>query len=236
MIPLVVLQARFASTRLPGKALAPIAGRTILSRCLTRLRMARAGKVLLATTANREDDALAAVATADGIPVFRGPEHDVLHRTLLAARQMGATHVIRATADNPAVDVNAARRVLNVLLSSGVDYATEYGLPVGAAVEAMTTIALAKADALAVRDDDREHVTLMMKRDRLFNAIAVPAPPRLCRPDLRFTVDTLQDLSYMRGVLTCADGGTREPSLTAVIRAAESCAPGPAVHSKAACE
>ncbi len=227
MIPLIVLQARFASTRLPGKALAEIDGRSVLSRCLARLRMSRAGKVILATTVNPEDDTLAAVAIAAGIPVFRGSERDVLLRTLQAARQMGASHVVRATADNPAVDADAARRTLDVLLSSGADYVVEYGLPIGAAVEAMTTIALAKADALAVRDDDREHVTLMMKRDRLFHAIAVPAPAVLCRPDLRFTIDTLEDLAYMRAVLPRAGAtGAVEPPLADIIGAAEALAPG----------
>lgn len=220
---IIVLQARLASRRLPGKALALIGGRPILARCLDRLQAGGAAPVVLATTTNREDDMLAAVAIGQGVPVVRGPDADVLRRFLMVAERFGADYIIRATADNPAVDIDAPRRVLQVLVGSFVDYVTESGLPYGAAVEAVTVDALRKADAMVVDTSDREHVTRLVRCNRLFQAIEVAAPRAVHRPNLRLTVDTLHDLAHMRRVLSAFDDDTIEPPLAAIVAAATAC-------------
>ena len=148
----IILQARMASTRLPGKVLEPIGARSLLGHCIARLRIGSAAPVMLATTLAADDDCLVAAAAPYGIPVFRGPEHDVLLRYVHAARSMGARYVVRATADNPAIDIDGPERVLRDLRASGADYVVEAGLPYGACVEAITTDALNRA---ALRRDRR---------------------------------------------------------------------------------
>src|SRR4029077_10420758 len=113
-----------------------------LGHCIARLRVGSAAPVMLATTLAAADDCLVAAAAPDGIPVFRGPEHDVLLRFVHAARSMDARYVVRATADNPAIDIDGPERVLRDLRASGADYVVEAGLPYGACVEAMTVDAL----------------------------------------------------------------------------------------------
>ena len=218
---LIVLQARFASRRLPGKALALVGSRSILARCLDRLRMGSAAPVVLATTTNAEDDALAAVAEREDVPVVRGPENDVLHRFVMAAARFGARYIVRATADNPAVDIDAPGRVLEMLVATGADYVAESGLPYGCGVESIAADALRKADALATSNYDREHVTPLIRREPLFRAIDIAAPAALCRPHLRLTVDTLSDLAFMRRVMLELGNPATEPTLAAVIHGAE---------------
>ena len=46
----IILQARYASSRLRGKALEQVGGRTILEQCLRRLIQAGVARVVLATT------------------------------------------------------------------------------------------------------------------------------------------------------------------------------------------
>ena len=218
---IIVLQARFASRRLSGKALALIGGRPILARCLDRLQASGAAPVVLATTTNREDDTLAAVAIGQGVPVVRGPDADVLRRVLMVAERFGADYIIRATGNNPAVDIDAPQRVLQTLVDSDFDYVIESGLPHGAAVEAVTVDALHKAEAMAVDSADREYVTSLVRSHRLFQAIEVPAPRAVHRPDLHLAVDTMHDLAYMRGVLAAFADDTIEPPLAAIVAAAD---------------
>ena len=218
---IIVLQARLASRRLPRKALALIGARSILARCLDRLQAGGAAPVVLATTTNREDDTLAALAIAQGVPVVRGPEADVLRRFLIAAERFGADYIVRATGDNPAIDIDAPSRVLRTLIDSDVDYVTESGLPYGAAVEAVTVDALRKADAMSLDASDREHVTQAVRCDRVFQAVEIAAPRDVHRPDLRLTVDTLHDLAFMRRVLSMFPDDTVEPSLAAIVAAAD---------------
>lgn len=218
----ILLQARMASSRLPGKALHRIGARTLLGHCLARLQAGRAAPVMLATTRRPDDDALAALAALAGVAVFRGEEDDVLGRFVGAARLVGARFVVRATADNPAVDIDAAERVLARLRASGSDHVIEQGLPCGAAVEGVTVDALERASRLAVDPADREHVTTLIRRDTAqFAPLVVDAPAGLRRPDLRLTVDTPEDLAFMRELYGQVTGGTGEPPLAAFIDAAD---------------
>ena len=196
----IVIQARMGSARLPGKSLAPIGGRSLLARVVERLLHQGELPVVLATTTLLEDDLLCEEADRLGVTVVRGSADDVLGRYAFAASLLGAPAIIRATADNPAVDLDAPLRTLDILLRSGADYVADYGLPLGGTVEAMTTAALVRAAALATEPYDREHVTPFVRRDGRSRAIDALAPTALRRPDLRFTVDTADDLDYMRRI------------------------------------
>jgi spore coat polysaccharide biosynthesis protein SpsF len=204
----IVLQARMGSRRLPGKVLAEIAGRPLLEWCLRRLAAGGVGPVVLATTTLAADDALVDLADRLGVPTVRGPEDDVLQRFSLAADYLDARFFIRATADNPAVDIDAPGRVIAAIAAAGADHVVERGLPIGAAVEAVRTAALYQALAQARAPYDREHVTPYLYRTPgRFLAVAPEAPPGLRRPDLRLTVDTADDLSFVREVLARTESG-----------------------------
>jgi len=219
----ILLQARVRSRRLPGKTLAPLAGRSVLSHCLIRLAHARVAPVILATSTEAADDQLVDEAHLHGVETFRGPEHDVLQRFLLAASRYRPRYIVRATADNPAVDIDGPRRVLDLIDRLGADHICERDLPYGAAVEAIRVSALWEAGARASDPVDREHVTTYMRRhSERFRIIAPEAPARLRRPDLRFTVDTAEDLTYMRDVFAAAGAGRSLVPLGDLIDAADS--------------
>jgi spore coat polysaccharide biosynthesis protein SpsF len=198
---LVILQARMGSSRLPGKVLASLGVRSVLAQCVERLRAAHVGEVVVATTTRPEDEAVVAECAALDVEVMRGPVDDVLARFVAAAAGWTGPYVVRATADNPLVDVDGAARLLRVL-DAGADYAVEDGLPLGAAVEAMRTEVLREAAASASSPYDREHVTPFIRQstDR-FDVRLVPAPFDLRRPSLRLTVDTRDDLQFVRSLV-----------------------------------
>lgn len=216
----IILQARLGSTRLPGKVLAPIAGRTILDHCITRLGTSGL-PVIVATTEQAEDDAVVRAAGKLGVPVFRGAEHDVLSRFIGAARAYGLTEIVRATADNPLVDAAGVTRAMAFRQRVGADHVIECGMPIGTAVEALSLDALERADAWAADPYDREHVTSFIRRDTRFTALRAVAPGDVRRPGLRLTVDTPEDLEFIRSIYASLDCGRDIPALTAVIRAAD---------------
>jgi len=217
----IVLQARMGSRRLPGKTLAMLAGQTVLAHCVERLRAASGLPVVLATTTRAEDDCLVEQGDALGVAVVRGPDEDVLRRFLLAAEQWSLTEIVRATADNPAVDIDAPRRVLELLRSSGSDHVTETGLPYGTAVEAVAVPSLIRAAAMTEDPGDREHVTAFLVRDPRFVSLQAPAPASVHRPGLRLTVDTAEDLDFVRKVFQRSGAPQPRPvPLSALIAAA----------------
>jgi spore coat polysaccharide biosynthesis protein SpsF len=217
----IVLQARMGSLRLPGKSLAPIAGRTLLARVVERLRTRADLPVVLATTTLLEDDLLCEEAERLEIAVLRGSADDVLGRFAFAASVLGVSAIVRATADNPAVDLDSPYRTLEILQRSGADYVVDYGLPLGGTVEAIAVPALVRAAALATDAYDREHVTPFIRRDARSRAVDSLAPTALRRPDLRFTVDTADDLDYMRRVYQEAGVSAAPAPLDVFIAAAD---------------
>lgn len=216
----VVLQARMGSTRLPGKVLERVGRWTILEHCVRRLIPA-GHPVIVATTTASEDEAIETAARAIGAHVFRGDEADVLSRYRGAAREFALTHVVRATADNPFVDGEGVGRTLQFLERVGADHVVECGLPVGAAVEAVTVEALDRAAALVSDPYDREHVTSFIRRDSRFRALRAVAPGSIRRPGLRLTVDTPDDLEFVRHVHGDVGAPEAIAPLTAVIAAAD---------------
>lgn len=196
---LVFLQARMGSTRLPGKVLMAIHGQSILERAIRRLRASSVvDAVAVLTTHRQEDDAIVEECTRLGAWVYRGPDADVLARFYEAAQVFRPDIVIRATADNPLIDIGSLARIVAALRAGGLDLCMEKDLPYGAATEAMTAEALARVHARASEAHHREHVTLYMKEHPEEFALGFPLSPAEIRyPQIRVTVDTPEDFAFV---------------------------------------
>jgi spore coat polysaccharide biosynthesis protein SpsF len=193
------LQARMGSTRLPGKVLMPIQGKSILERAVSRLRASEGIEaVAVLTTSLHEDDCIVGEARRLGALVYRGPGQDVLRRFQEAAEIFKPAVIIRATADNPLIDMGSVARIVLALRSANMDFCMENDLPYGAATEALTAQALAKTHAMTGDPRHREHVTLHIKETPgEFRVAYLRAPEHLRYPRLRVTVDTPEDLSFV---------------------------------------
>ncbi len=193
---LIVLQARMGSQRRPGKVLAPLAGTPLVAYCIARLRAAGVGPIVVATTTDPGEAPLLALCASLGVEVFTGAVHDVLARyAAVVEAHPAARYVLRATGDNPFVDIGTPARVLKAL-QAGADYAVEEALPLGAAVEGVSRDVLLQAQREAASPYDREHVTPWVRRaDGIVRALPL-APGPVRAPDVRLTVDTPDDLAY----------------------------------------
>lgn len=191
------MQARTTSTRLPRKALLPVAGYP--SAILAALRASnQKHHTILATSDDRTDDELAAEARRNGLIVFRGPLQDVLRRYALATAGLpDDAVVVRLTGDNVVPDGTFVNELVQAFTSSGAECmgmdSQLSGMPYGLGGEAFSVVALRKADSLAVAPFDREHVGPWMKRNC---SAAVFGPARLTNEDfshLRCTIDDEPD-------------------------------------------
>jgi spore coat polysaccharide biosynthesis protein SpsF len=144
-----VIQARMGSTRLPGKVLRDIGGKTMLARVVRRMQCAASlSQVVVATTTSPADKAIVAECERLGIPAFRGDEQDVLDRYYQAAQAHRADVVVRVTSDCPLIDPGVVDEVVRAFLDAEPDYASntlERTYPRGLDTEVMTMAALARA-------------------------------------------------------------------------------------------
>ena len=200
----IVVSARMASSRRPGKALADLAGRPLLDVLLDRMRAVRGvSGVVLATSVRPENDALAAVAERQGVGVFRGDEDDVLRRHLDCARFLGAEHVVRVTGDNPLTDVETTEALIAQHLAEGADYTYVPGdaLLMGILSEVISTEALARAWERGDARHRSELMTLYMKEHPAEFRIALGTlAAGLYRPRYRLTVDEPEDVALVQAL------------------------------------
>ena len=192
------------STRLPGKVMMDLAGRPMLERQLERLaRCTRVDEVVLAVTTNPDDEPLVDLARRLGVRWYRGSEHDVLARYVGAARESNAELVVRITSDCPLIDATETDAVVAELQERRLtcDYASncvERHLPRGLDCEALWVDVLERIGRMASSAPAREHVTWFCYAERpdLFALHGVRRP--FDAPDLRWTVDTAEDLTMVR--------------------------------------
>jgi spore coat polysaccharide biosynthesis protein SpsF len=201
----IVVQARMQSSRLPGKVLLDLEGRPLLQRVLERLRRcAHADEIVLAVPDVPADDPLVDLARRLDVRWYRGSEHDVLARYAGAAREARADLVVRVTSDCPLIDPGETDAVIQELQTrrASCDYASnrlEPHLPRGLDTEALWRDVLERTDRLATSGPAREHVTWFCYAERpdLFTLHSV-LRPELAAHDLRWTVDTEDDLTMVR--------------------------------------
>jgi spore coat polysaccharide biosynthesis protein SpsF len=225
---IAIIQGRMSSARLPGKILADIAGQPMLQRVFIRTsRAAAITETLFATTTDPSDDPVAEYCDFSGIPFRRGSLYDVLDRYYQAAKQARADVVVRVTADCPVIDPVLIDNVVNTLLEDKYDFVCNRlpppwhrTYPIGLDVEACTFEVLEKAWNEAREPQHREHAmpyfyegVELTTINRLLQTGVSPRGFNIALlhhttdfGDYRWTVDTPEDLEFMRQVYAHFNG------------------------------
>ena len=158
-----VTQARYGSSRLPGKVLKKIAGATLLEIQLRRAsRSGLTNKLIVATTHEPESEEICNIAAQCGASCFKGSMDDVLDRYYQAVKNEQADYIVRITSDCPLVDPVLIDEIINHTITNKLDYCTNAQsgtYPDGMDVEVFTFAALETAWKEANVKSEREHVT-----------------------------------------------------------------------------
>ena len=161
-----VIQARMASTRLPGKVLRPlINGNPLLLHMIERVQAAQlVGTVVVATTNLPEDRVIFDTCQAADVFCMIGHPDDLLDRHFQAGLAYEADVVVKIPSDVPLIDPAIIDRVIGAYLADPDQYDFVSNLhpqsyPDGNDVEVMRMSALETAWQEATRDFEREHTT-----------------------------------------------------------------------------
>ncbi|AFG37734.1 cytidylyltransferase domain-containing protein [Spirochaeta africana] len=212
----ILLQARIDSQRLPRKILLPIAGKPLLQHAMENL-LAVPADVYAVVTDEASLPELQPLCGRCGFQVIAGHPTDVLARYHRAAEQLGLDTVVRATGDNPLVSPEIADASLQLARQTAADYAGLLHPPYGTAVEVLRADALARAYRDAASSGEREHVTAYIYGNPELFRLALQPAPDSWRSSARVTVDTPEDLAYMRRLFAELYSGSPIP-ITDVIQ------------------
>lgn len=206
---LLITQARYGSTRLPGKVLKKINGHSLLEILLSRLAKCKnTDKILIATTDQKQDDLIVQEANKCNTDFFRGSESDVLDRYYKAASHYRPNWIVRITSDCPLIDPALIDEIIGFAQKNKVDYCSNVlieNYPDGQDIEVFTFEALEKAWKEAVLDSDREHVTpYIRKNSSFFQKNAFTSLNYPCESDfskIRMTVDEQADFDLIERLI-----------------------------------
>lgn len=211
----VMIQARMASSRLPGKVLTELDGKPLLWYVVRQSRLSKAGKVAVLTTDLPEDDGLATFAASVGADCYRGSEEDVLLRFHGAAGSLNAEVIVRVTGDCPLIDPTVVNTAIDEFKKGECDYLHTSGRwPDGLDVEVFSMDTLERLHRKAERGYQREHVTRYI-HDNPAEFVVQTIEPDGDFSDERWTVDEPRDLEMVEGLLKQIGG--RPVTMAAVL-------------------
>ncbi|CAM2881777.1 cytidylyltransferase domain-containing protein [Clostridium sporogenes] len=197
-----IVQARVGSTRLPGKVLKKICGKTILEHDIDRLRRVKnIDEIIIATTTLKKDNDIVKECKILGVKYFRGSEDDVLSRYYYAAKENNADVVVRITSDCPLIDPEISENIIKYYIDNKnkYDYVSntiDRTYPRGLDTEVFSFKALEKAFKEAVSSRDKEHVTPYIWRNSKFFKLSQYKNSKNYS-DLRWTLDTIEDFELI---------------------------------------
>lgn len=200
------MQARMSSTRLPGKVMLPVLGKSLLERMMERLNRSKlAGTIVVATTQDGEDDVIAQLCADNGWNCFRGDKYDLLDRHYQAAKFYNAGIVLKIPSDCPLIDHRIIDEVIKYFLGHDFDFVSNLHpatYPDGNDVEVMTFEALEKAWREATRDFEREHTTpyIWEHPEKFSTGNFVWPTGRNWSMSHRFTIDYPEDYAFIKAV------------------------------------
>ncbi len=205
MKTVIIVQARMTSTRLPGKVLKEVLGKSLLEYQLERLKRVKlADDIIIATTENATDLPIVALCKKLNVNYFRGSEHDVLARYYHAAKCYEAGIVIRITADCPVIDPQIVDNIIQFYIDNRnvYDYVStgDDSYPRGMNTEVFSFKVLEEAFVYAVKEYEREHVTPYMYQHPEKYKVGI-LPYKEDESQHRWTVDTPEDFALIKKII-----------------------------------
>lgn len=201
-----IIQARMASSRLPGKIMLQACGKTMLEHMVSRVKQSKKlDEIIVATTINKLDDVIENWCIKNNIKCFRGPENDVLKRFKLAKDFFSVDIIVRLCSDCPLIDPKIIDDVIEVFELNNFDFVSNSfptegrKYPDGMGVEVFSSKLLEESDIFAKKPSEKEHVTFFMWMQ--------PQKYKIFRLDykkdisnFRLNLDYIQDYYLIRSV------------------------------------
>jgi len=160
----LIIQARMTSTRLPGKVMLPLCGKTVLEVMIERFHHFKEN-IIIATTNDGTEEPIVKLCKKLHVNYYRGDTQNVLSRYYEAAVAFGANDndiIVRCTSDCPLIDQDIILKCIDYYAKGNYDYVSnclKRTYPRGLDCEVFNFQALTAAFRNALLESEKEHVT-----------------------------------------------------------------------------
>lgn len=196
----VFIQARFGSTRLPGKVLETILGKQMLQLQIERVSScSTVDKIVVVTSTSVEDLEIVKLCKDIGVDVFCGNLENVLDRFYQAAKKYKPEHIVRLTGDCPLIDPKIIDSTVHLYLEEKCEYGTNCmppSYPDGLDVEVFNFHILETAWKEARLPSQLEHISVFFEdQPERFKISNLAYKEDLS--GMRWTVDEPEDFEFV---------------------------------------
>ena len=190
----IFLSIRNKATRLPGKVLLQLKGKTLTEHLIDRLKNAKTiSQIILCTSTNPSDDVLVEIAKNNNIEFFRGSEDDKLDRYMNASKKFSTDFIVVVDGDDIFCDPIFIDECVIEFKQTQADYITVKDLPVGITPFCIKKEALERVCKLK-NEINTEVWGSYFTNTNLFNTVFIKVlNSKLRRPDIRLTLDYKED-------------------------------------------
>lgn len=201
-----IVQARMGSTRLPGKVMKDLQGKSVLHHVIQRVKQSNLiDEIIIATTKHKRDEVIVEEAKRNHVNFFRGSEEDVLSRYYHSAVEFGLDAIVRITSDCPLVDPSVIDEVIDFYLNNNFVLVTNGGAgdndrtyPRGLDIAIFSFNVLEEAYENATQQYQREHVTPYIYEK--FSDEIYRYKNERDLSDYRLTLDTPEDYDLIKKI------------------------------------
>jgi len=199
---IAIIQARMSSSRLPGKVLRPLAGKPMIWQIVERARACcLVDSVVVATSVETSDDALAEYCAQTGIDCHRGSLiNNVLSRYLEVLENKPHDYYVRITGDCPLIHPVFIDNQIHALTAHDGDMISlDAPAPLLGGQGVHSSRSLYRVAATSTNPDDLEHVgsRYFTENPEEFRSIGLDLPAHLYDIRWRITVDEEADYRMM---------------------------------------
>lgn len=202
---LIIVQARFSSTRLPGKVLKKIRDKPLLWYIANKINQAQIKHKLIIATGHLEaNQPIIEFAKKNNIDLFIGDEDDVLDRYYQTAKHFKGDIIVRITSDCPLIDPKIIDQLLEIYLDGNYDYLSNVHPPTypdGYDIEIFSFKALETAWKKAKLPSEREHVTPYIWKNQSKEFTIKNIKNNIDYSKYRLTVDTPADFKLLSVII-----------------------------------
>jgi sialic acid synthase SpsE/spore coat polysaccharide biosynthesis protein SpsF (cytidylyltransferase family) len=203
----IIVLCRYNSSRLPGKALKLINGRSILGHILDRLDYV-SNQVIVATSDQKSDDEIEIFCNYSNIECFRGSLDNVSDRFLSCAKHYGLDYAVRINGDNFFTPWDILSQMIAIAKTRKFHFITNVlkrTFPKGMSIEIIQTEFYSE-NIKKFDDYDKEHVTsFFYKNESIGDRFNFYNDNNSETKDLDLALDNLKDFEFIKEIVLKMD-------------------------------
>ena len=198
----IIVQARYSSSRLPGKILKKINNKTLFEILILRLKKIKnINNIIIACTDNYNDIKIIKLCKKMNLKYYIGSEKNVLERFYLAAKKYKSKNIIRVTSDCPLIDPKIVNEGVKIFFNKKVDYLSNCyppTFPDGLDFEIFKFNSLKKAYFNSKNIIEKEHLTQYIVNNSKFSKFNFENKKDFSQ--IRLTVDYYKDYLLIKKI------------------------------------